>query len=88
MIARKGGQPKARKLMAQLNKHSVREGGAIDVRLVPGIALQHTDRLWSRASGRWTGSTTNRETIAVSQLRGCIFLQSLPLSGPALNRCC
>lgn len=61
MIARKDGQPKARKLMTQLDKHSVRVCGAVDVRLVPGSALQHTDRLWSRAFGRWAKSTTIRE---------------------------
>ena len=87
MIARKGDQPKARKLMAHLDKYSVRVGGAIDVRLVPGSAPQHTDRLSSRALGRWTESTTNREIkiTTSSQLR-CSFLQSLPLSVPSLSR--
>ena len=73
MIARKGTQPKARKLMAQLdNKHSVRIGGAIDVRLIPGSALPYTDRLSSRAFGGWTENIACRGIkITTSQLRGC-----------------
>ena len=87
MIARKGGQPEARKLMAQLDKHSVRVGGAIDVRLVLGSTLQHTDRLSSRAFRPFDCEYhKQRNIITTSQLWGCSFLQSLPLSVPSLSR--
>ena len=89
MIARKDGQPKARKLMAQQldNKHSVRVGGVIDVRFVPGSALQHTDRLSSRAFGRWTESTTKREIkITTSQLRGWLWFFAFAPSQRTLSK--
>ena len=65
MIARTCGQPKARKLMAQLDKHSVKVYGAIYVRLVPGSTLRYTDRLWPRAFGRLAESTTNNREIKI-----------------------